>query len=582
MSRLPGVIINLQDNALGIVPAGSDQIEVVLGVCSAGVVGQLSSLADLTTLKSTIGVGPAAEAAACALAASGSNCLVLPVNPSIRGGASAVSHTGSDTGTISVAAGPRDVITIRITTDGYAGAAAKFTTQVGSDAQSAAISMPASTYLVPGTLSVITFGAGEYTNGDVFVLNLDATITHTGSGETITAAHSPLDNYQVEVDITSDGYGDTVDGTPLMKFQISLDAGNNLSPETKAPSSGVYVVSGAGLVLTFDSHFTEGEQYTFETITATYSTTDLTDALDLLTTTYRSRGFSLLHVVNNSASAADALLIASALDLACLELFNQGKYVVGISECPTVGSIIPNGVGSAAIDTADDDDALILAFEDFVSAFVGVGAGDCDLTSALTGRIDRRNAASPLLGRLTMIAPGTDAAKVKSGLGLAGGGALPSVVAVYRNENATPALNDARFCTLRTFDGLQGFYITGAHTMATSTSDYLRLANRRVINEACTITRTAALLYVESDLRLDPVSGKILEVVAQQIESDINGKLSAAMINKSPPDASAVRVVVDRNSNLLQTQTLQLTVRVLPKGYSSYIDVNIGFALSLA
>lgn len=581
MAKLPGVTINLQDNALGIVPAGSDQNEVILGVCSAGVVGQLYSLADLNGVKNSLGLGPAAEAAASQLAASGSNCLVLPTNPTLRGGPTAVSHTGSDTGVLTVTAGPRAVITINITVDGYAGAAAKFNWQVGSEGQSANITLPVASFLVPGTLTVLGILGTLYKAGDVITIALDGTVTRVGTGATMTATHSPLDNYQVQVEIADDGYG--ASGSPLATFQISLDGGNNFSAVTKVNSNGVNVIANSGLVLHFSSlHFTAGELYSFDTVTASTSDSDLNDALQLLATTYRSRGFTMIHVINAGASAAAALATASVLDTLCLELFNEGKYVVGIVECPTVGSLIPAGAGAAAVDTADTDSVLIAAFEDFVSPFVGVGAGDCDLSSPLTGRINRRNMALALMGRLTMIAPGTDAAKVKPGQGLGGGGSLPSVVAIYRNENAVPALDEARFCSLRTYDGLPGFYITGAHTMATLDSDYLRLANRRVISEACTITRAAALLYVEDDLRLDPVTGKILEVVAKQIEADINGKLNAAMINKSPPDASAVRVSVDRNSNLLQTKTLQLTVRVLPKGYSSYINVDMGFALSLA
>lgn len=46
----------------------------------------------------------------------------------------------------------------------------------------------------------------------------------------------------------------------------------------------------------------------------------------------------------------------------------------------------------------------------------------------------------------------------------------------------------------------------------------------------------------------------------------------------APGHASAVQVVLKRDSNVLSTRSTTLTVRVRPLGYLEYIEADIGFS----
>jgi hypothetical protein len=156
-----------------------------------------------------------------------------------------------------------------------------------------------------------------------------------------------------------------------------------------------------------------------------------------------------------------------------------------------------------------------------------------------------------------------------------GRGALPGVSSLYRDEFKTQALDEARFCTLRTHIGIQGFYITNGRIMTASGSDFTFIQFRRVMDVACRTTRQALLPYLNASLRVDPITGKINEKDAQQIEAKVNAALTAVLV--ATGQASGSSIVIDRDANIISTQTLLVTVRVVPLGYAKFINVTIGF-----
>ena len=246
----------------------------------------------------------------------------------------------------------------------------------------------------------------------------------------------------------------------------------------------------------------------------------------------------------------------------------EKRFVFGLIECPTVGTTIVSG-SSAIADTADNDATIEAAFVSFESKRVSVFAGDAATVSPATGRIVRRSGAWTLSARLASVSIAEDAGKFLTG-------AVGGVTAIYRDEQATPGLDAARFATYRTFLGIPGYYFTGAYTMALVTSDFHLLQNRRVMDEACTITRRAMLNYLNAGVLVNK-NGTIQEKVAKSIEAAVNRKLNDGLIATNPANASAASIVVSRTENIVSTGKLPVTVRVTPLGYARDIEVNIGF-----
>lgn len=554
---LPDVRITIQDGALGQVPASGANLQVKLGICSAGIVGLLYAFGDILSAQATLGQGPLLEAVALALGTpgSGSPVYAMPLTPSTAGTASAVtkvSPTGA-AGTVAVTVGPRATLRLKIILGGINGVMT-FQYAVGTGSYSATQTTVAGAFpfLVPGTLTTATFAAGQtWVANDVYTLNTDGTVVLTGSGpaaSNVTQVSSPLDVYSALITITTAG------ALGVAQFTYSVDGGVNNSGQILVPSGGVYVIPNTGLILTFASTFGLADTFTFTTTTATFSTGNVTTGLTSLLA--RAETWGWVHIVGTPSSAANAASLAAVVDAQMTVAQVAYRFAFGTTECPTAeGASVCNA-----------------AFASFASARTMVCAGTALTGSPLTGYQLHRSSAWAVTARLGSVAVSEEPSFV-------GRGKLAYVIGLTAgidwDENATPGLDAGRFCTLRSIPGLIGVYCTRGMMMAQPGSDFDRVSRRRVMDVACATTRAALLPYLNGTVRVETDTGYIDERDARAIEAVATQKLVDAIV--APGNASGCSVVLSRTANILSTRNEPVTVRVIPLAILETIDVNIGF-----
>ncbi len=581
---LPGVSLTVVDGNLGLQQGSNEQVVLLLGPCTDGTSDTLYSVGNQTTLTNTLGLGKLVEAAGYCLQVGGGPVMCMPIEPNTAGAMSTVTHAGTATGTLTITAAPHKAVTITcVTTGTIAGASAVFTFTVGT-AVSAAVTATAgwssTGYRIPGTYCTYIFATGTYTgSSDVYTITTAGVISHSaGAGATAgTQSASPLDDYQVKVAITTSGT--VASGTA--QFTYSLDNGNSAlggngvtSSNIIVGTSGIYVIPNSGLVATFAGQLDSGDTYTFKTVGPTCSS--LTSALTALETTYLSQArYAMVGVVQTNVSVTGWATAAATFETAATALFNSGVYVRFMSECPTVGTVFASG-SSVIVDSADTDAVCIAARANVSAAHVLVGAGDCLLTSPVTGLTLRRNTMWVAAGRASSV-------EASQNLGFVGLGGVTGVVYIFRNETATPGMDAAGFTTLRQINGVPGFYITDAHTCSLTTSDYYPFTNARVIDIGCTVVRANALPLVNSKIPTTTRGsfvGVITEKKAQQIEGIIGGALIVVMVDTQPQNAVAANAVVDREHNILADGNLIIAVAIQPFAYARTVTVYIGLAVA--
>jgi hypothetical protein len=487
--------------------------------------------------------------------------LFMPLEPvsygSVTGG---FSLTGSGTGTVTGSKGPEQVVRVKIVLGGaldtmtFAVAVGAGSAGYGSTVTSLSINgaSPAYSYRVPGQrFTQLLFAAGTYVTGDVYTLNLDGTVTRVGTGTATllnTSSNSPVDAYDVRVEIMAAG------GLGVGSFHYSLDGGNNYSGTLTIPSSGTFVIPGTGIVLTFAGTFTLADLYTGASTAPGYTTTELAAGTTALLANPSEWGF--LHVGGQAANAAASATLAAALGAVMDTAEAAFRYVRAIIECPQ----------------AEGDTAIKSAFASFVHPRIGVVAGDEGLISAVSLRNERRSVAWAYTAMLSATKLSTHPGETVSAHGA---GPMLGATSLYRDEQATPGLDEARFVTARTIVGKPGYFITRGRMMASPGSDFSQIMNCRVMDRVCTIARSALLDFVNQSVHIDPVTHFILEADAQEIEAIVGSKLRAAIIDED--EASSVGIVVSRTDNLLSTSTLNVEIECVPKGYTENIKATIGF-----
>jgi hypothetical protein len=389
------------------------------------------------------------------------------------------------------------------------------------------------------------------------------TVTHAGSGASVlTITGAPIDAYTVIVTVVRAGTAGTA---PEPGFTISLDGGLTTSREIRMPSNHIYagLAATTGMTLNFTAAtLAVGDTYTFTTTAPTWVVADVETAINALRASTHQA--ALLYVVG-AAAESDAAGIVTAL-----AQFNgtySKRFIRTIVEARDIDTT-----------TAESEATWMAAIEadyaTFQSDLVGVAAGGHLNVSAISGVSFRRN-----IGWLAIVRAGLT--KVSRGLNAVADGALAAskgsspISVVYHDEAKNPGLDANRFITVRSFDGLNDYYITNPNLMCGPTSDFTLLQYGRVMDEACVIANTYFTGLLGGDVRLNRKTGFILERDALAIESASTAVLEEGLLNTG--DVSAIWTEVSRTDNISNTKTLTVTIKILPLGYIGTVSATLTF-----
>ncbi len=115
-----------------------------------------------------------------------------------------------------------------------------------------------------------------------------------------------------------------------------------------------------------------------------------------------------------------------------------------------------------------------------------------------------------------------------------------------------------------------GIYF-GIDRMA-STDDYRLLAYGRVVDKAAIIAAGTYVEEIENDVDVDPVTGYLAELDIKHLESIIRQQINVNMADQ----ISGLEVLINPDQDIINTSTLTIRLRIIPKGYTSFIIVDLG------
>ncbi|MBA3899737.1 MAG: hypothetical protein H0X62_05920 [Bacteroidetes bacterium] len=136
------------------------------------------------------------------------------------------------------------------------------------------------------------------------------------------------------------------------------------------------------------------------------------------------------------------------------------------------------------------------------------------------------------------------------------------------------AMHDKGYIVMRTFPGVTGIYFNADHTATKTTDDYSTFARGRVIDKAQVI---AYATYVEEldDEVLIQEDGTLDPGVVAFLESKIEYQINEIM--KSNREISSVKAFINPAQNVLATNKTKVVLKIIPVGYNSEIEVELGF-----
>lgn len=137
-----------------------------------------------------------------------------------------------------------------------------------------------------------------------------------------------------------------------------------------------------------------------------------------------------------------------------------------------------------------------------------------------------------------------------------------------------PAIHNKGFIFFRKFPNRNGYFFNDDPSCSPVSDDYSSLARGRVIDKAHVITFQTFVEEIQDDIFIDDdgfMDPSVVKDYQQRIESAIGEQMV-------PAEASNVRCVINPAQNVLATDKIKIKkLGVRPRGYSSIIDIPLGF-----
>lgn len=367
-------------------------------------------------------------------------------------------------------------------------------------------------------------------------------VQHTGSGSgTVTVTGKPHNAYTVIISIIETGT------TNAGGMKYSIDGGITYSDEMTIPE-GKTAIPETGIEISMTGDFTEGDIYQVTTTAPKMNHKELLSAVENLKNF--TKVFEMIHVVGATEKATWAALAA----LAAKFMEEYKKPVIFICESSEPSSE----------ETAEQyAEKLINDRKGINSIYVQVVAA-----WGYYKKMDNREVLENLAGVITGL---YGAAKESQSVGEVASfpianDKLISLVPAGIGE-CIPDLDEAGYCTVRQYNGLEDYYVTNAKMFSAENSDFRYAEETRVQNRLVRDIRKAALekLHVEIDM-------SNIEASFARIQEELNVPIDNAVADGI---ISSGRVTVDVNENILVDEEMNAELVYVPKGHIRTIHVNV-------
>lgn len=373
------------------------------------------------------------------------------------------------------------------------------------------------------------------------------TVTSSVTGQgTVTAAGTPRNAYEITVEIEEGGGLNeaiariTVDGVAQKHFTV--------------PTGGTYEIPDTGVTLTFSAtsgDFAAGDKFSFETTAPAASNAEILAAVDkLLASSYDFEWISI-------AGVSDATLWAS-LDTKGEEAESNFRYIHFKCQARYL----------------DADETVDQWVEALIGDERGTSVGGRVQVSAAWALGSDPFGAVDIRGGIGWSSGMSAQKDVQEPVDHVGSSALSGILEILPeglNDGHIDALDNAGYLTFCQYVGKTGVYITHGRMFAESTSDFSLEERRRVMDLACKTVRLKQLDYINSTLTIGADgSAEGLDMFRAITEQALEQMVTNGQI-------SSYEVDIDEDQDLLSTETLQTTIRIVPLGKMSFIENTISY-----
>lgn len=241
---------------------------------------------------------------------------------------------------------------------------------------------------------------------------------------------------------------------------------------------------------------------------------------------------------------------ATNLKALATDFFNAAKPFRGI-----IGVSSYSGTASALADqTAGSNNRVAMLVGDTVS-----GAGAC--IGLLLGRISK-------IPVQRMVSRRRDGALIAST-------AFYNTTALASTGADRLTIAGKGYITWLTRPNRTGFYFSGDPMLVPTTDDYCTLARGRVIDKVHILAFATLDEEVDNEIDVDGDTGNIDPGYAKWLEQQVVNAIELTMLGNK--EISKVECYINPVQNVISTNTLNVVLKIVPKGYSKTINLLLAY-----
>lgn len=130
------------------------------------------------------------------------------------------------------------------------------------------------------------------------------------------------------------------------------------------------------------------------------------------------------------------------------------------------------------------------------------------------------------------------------------------------------------YMTFITYPNVSGYFFSGDPMLVATTDDYSMLSRGRVIDKAHALAYATFVQEVDDEALVNEdgtLDAGFCKWLSQQIVNQVNNTMTAQK------EISGVSCYIDPSQNILSSNRLNVVLKIVPVGYATEIEINLGF-----
>jgi hypothetical protein len=231
------------------------------------------------------------------------------------------------------------------------------------------------------------------------------------------------------------------------------------------------------------------------------------------------------------------------------------------------------------------------AYSGTIADLADLKQGSNNRVAVMIGSTEQRSAEPASNGASTSIVAGRLAKiAVSKNIGEVKAGALSNLTA-FVVDTAVEAsdiegLHDKGYLSFRTHVRKSGYYFADSPLATSGADDYKYIELRRTIDKALRLAHEVVSNEILTDFPVTP-SGTVDVFYAQAVQAQVEALIASAMtanneLSSDPSDKDDLGVVALMNTtkNVVSDSTLEMSIKVRPRGYNRFFEVLLGFGIN--